>query len=576
MSKYDSIRKAESTAATEARLSSLRQLRRDFESSQQNQPMESYDRRVYFDGMDEYYPYMFSKTLSHNMQTGFPKKVDVDKVIDATLKADKKSIANIPKHSGSVRTLEGIASASSFCLMGNDSTIPFLDGKRYPIDSVEGMFEMAEVYGMSLLRDISFSQYQTKYDEMSSDGGYSEFRKVVDNLNKFPTNTSAPVNGNNTITPQNVFRGSGMGETYGPYISQFLLLPYKYGNLHIEQKYTSEDDVKGSVSLDSQTSNNWFDIQNGKQGSGNQNTVLDTDGSPKSTYTNNARVLGAKVHNDPLYQFYYQATLIAFGNGIKPDTFESTKTTAWTTGGGPDVLGSVAGVAIGALRTAWYHKWSVNMHIRPEVMAQRITFAKKNPTMVNNIPGMVNALKLAEDYMPDILTSINSKCTNYTDSAEGDLYMLPLMFQEGSPTHPSFPAGHATVSGACCTVLKAMLKTHDHATHARLPWVPEAKISSDDGSILENYQEDDRQSMTIVGELNKLASNVAIGRNWAGVHYRCDGDCGMELGQQYAISYLIDKCKEYHESITDMFEGFVLEKFDGSIVRITSNGVVEL
>jgi hypothetical protein len=33
--------------------------------------------------------------------------------------------------------------------------------------------------------------------------------------------------------------------------------------------------------------------------------------------------------------------------------------------------------------------------------------------------------------------------------------LLPMAFQEGSPMHPSYGAGHATVAGACVTILKA-------------------------------------------------------------------------------------------------------------------------
>jgi membrane-associated phospholipid phosphatase len=30
-----------------------------------------------------------------------------------------------------------------------------------------------------------------------------------------------------------------------------------------------------------------------------------------------------------------------------------------------------------------------------------------------------------------------------------------MLFRAGSPTHPSFPAGHAITAGACMTILKA-------------------------------------------------------------------------------------------------------------------------
>ena len=34
-------------------------------------------------------------------------------------------------------------------------------------------------------------------------------------------------------------------------------------------------------------------------------------------------------------------------------------------------------------------------------------------------------------------------------------YLLPQVFPEGSPLHPSYGAGHATVAGACVTIAKA-------------------------------------------------------------------------------------------------------------------------
>ena len=36
-------------------------------------------------------------------------------------------------------------------------------------------------------------------------------------------------------------------------------------------------------------------------------------------------------------------------------------------------------------------------------------------------------------------------------------YLLPLAFPEGSPIHPSYGAGHATVAGACVTILKGLV-----------------------------------------------------------------------------------------------------------------------
>lgn len=62
------------------------------------------------------------------------------------------------------------------------------------------------------------------------------------------------------------------------------------------------------------------------------------------------------------------------------------------------------------------------------------------------------------------------------------------------------------------------------------------------------------------GELNKLASNVGLGRNAAGVHYRSDGIEGLKLGEAIAIGILQD----YREIYNENFGGFTFTKFDGT------------
>ena len=79
--------------------------------------------------------------------------------------------------------------------------------------------------------------------------------------------------------------------------------------------------------------------------------------------------------------------------------------------------------------------------------------------------------------------------------------------------------------------------------------------------------------MTIVGEINKLASNVSLGRDFAGVHYRLDGTGGMLSGEEYAISFLQDKIKEYGSYANGTFTHFDLDKFDGSRIRIYADRI---
>lgn len=72
------------------------------------------------------------------------------------------------------------------------------------------------------------------------------------------------------------------------------------------------------------------------------------------------------------------------------------------------------------------------------------------------------------------------------------------------------------------------------------------------------------QSLTVADELNKLACNIGIGRDMAGVHWRTDISEGMKLGEAVAIGILHDYKKTYNED----FSGFSFTKFDGTTITI--------
>ncbi|HEX2688555.1 MAG TPA: hypothetical protein VHN14_18130 [Kofleriaceae bacterium] len=83
-------------------------------------------------------------------------------------------------------------------------------------------------------------------------------------------------------------------------------------------------------------------------------------------------------------------------------------------------------------------------------------------------------------------------------------YLLPQAFPEGAPTHPSYGAGHPTGAGACVTILKALFddtKPIENPLQARA-----------DGLALVPYTGADAGTMTVGGELNKLAGNIAPSR----------------------------------------------------------------
>ncbi len=79
------------------------------------------------------------------------------------------------------------------------------------------------------------------------------------------------------------------------------------------------------------------------------------------------------------------------------------------------------------------------------------------------------------------------------------------------------------------------------------------------------------QPLTVGGELNKLAANISIGRNMAGVHYYSDYTDSMRMGEAIAVGILQEQALTYPR---DRFTvGFTT--FDGKPCLITNDQVNE-
>jgi hypothetical protein len=103
------------------------------------------------------------------------------------------------------------------------------------------------------------------------------------------------------------------------------------------------------------------------------------------------------------------------------------------------------------------------------------------------------------------------------------------------------------------TVLKAFFKEEFV--------IPNPVEASDTGLALTPYT---AGPLTVGNELNKLASNVGLGRDTAGVHWRSDEEEAFRLGEQVGIRLLADLsfCP------TETHSGFRLTKFDGTTIEI--------
>src|SRR5262249_53063887 len=160
-----------------------------------------------------------------------------------------------------------------------------------------------------------------------------------------------------------------------------------------------------------------------------------------------------------------------------------------------------AEASIRALKSVWYQKWFVHRNERPEAFG-----------------GLVHMTKTNQAHYPLHGDVLQSDAANRVHAKTGS-WFLPMAFPQGCPTHPSYGAGHGTVAGACTTVLKAFFDDT-----VRLTDFGDGQIvqPTEDGLSLIPYQGADGGKLTVGGELNKIAANVAIGRNMAGVHWRSD------------------------------------------------------
>ncbi|MEO1765223.1 MAG: vanadium-dependent haloperoxidase, partial [Cyanobacteria bacterium J06629_18] len=263
-------------------------------------------------------------------------------------------------------------------------------------------------------------------------------------------------------------------------------------------------------------------------------------------YLRNLRDIGHYVHVDALYQAYLNACLILLKMKAPLDEGnlynKSKNQEGFGTFGGPHILSLVTEVATRALKAVWFQKWFVHRRFRPETFAGRI-----HNHLTKHAKYPINS----EIFNSSVLEKICSKYGNY---------LLPMAYPEGSPMHPSYGSGHATVAGACVTILKA--------------WFDESYVISDpvisnqDGTSLISYNGNDAGKITVGGELNKLASNIGIARNGAGVHWLSDYTESIKLGEQVAIGILQEQALTYNEE-----HQFILTKFDGTPITISREGV---
>jgi len=503
------------------------------------------------------------------------------------------------------------------------------------VGSSELAVEMAEVYGLALLRDVPFSEICAGGGTKLCDGSPKtklKAKKIVELIAGMPflagqsptsstphTVGSSDLNGFEAnrrdarllagpLTPETAFRGSTRGAMVGPYISQFMLIGANslnssdqagnssfpgegsafdfrdgfvpYGSIVIDQRT-----VTAKACLDYMTDwTSWLDVQNGGDARG-----IDVFAEQRRFITT-PRDLATYVHYDALYEAYLNAALIMLGIKVPaskgfPENSPSGSRTAFATYGGPHILSLVTEVATRCLKAVRRQKFNYHRRARPEAIAGRLALTADGHAgelgdsgaafddLLAEIPKQlldaVDAHNADQNTkaMADMRQLHSAKSKGAYAPKKGSNLLLPMAFPEGSPMHPAYGAGHATVAGGCVTMLKAFFEMfEDSNSNVERPLTvdgaPIAYEPNATGSAL--VKSKFKGQLTVQGELDKLAANISIGRNMAGVHYYSDYYDSLRMGERIAVGILMEHAPTYGEAVETTFKSF-----DGDMITIT-------
>ncbi len=378
------------------------------------------------------------------------------------------------------------------------------------------MAELAELYAMALARDVPFERY-------ADDPGVVRSAREIARL------------GIGNGEGVHAFRGAARGDAAGPYVSQFLLKRVPYGAQLVDQRYQVSS-LNADYLADRDT---WLACQRG-------DTMRAQFSDSPTRFIHHGRSLAEYVRRDFTIQPFLNAALILLSwrrlalSDANPYRLHA-KQYPFVAFGGPDAIAMLGEVSSLALKATWFWKWCIDLDPRPEELGGlvHLTLAKRRKLGLD--AGYADLELLARTH------------------ERQRTWLLSSSYPEGAPSHPSYPAGHAALAGACITVLKAMFKESFA--------IPEAVHASLDGQSL--LPLGGGVALTVGGELDKLASNIAFGRNFAGIHYRSDALGGIRLGEDVALGYLSDACATYRQT----FSGFTLTRYDGTRCAITAAGV---
>ena len=486
---------------------------------------------------------LHSKALVHN-GLGVPNQASMQSLLTALEDESFTSLQNVivgTPGGGPNSRLNGPAGSFAFDLEGLDSHAFTIPPPSPTVRSAQTGTEQVEHYWGALLRDVPFTEYGSNplVAEAVADLNSRSFLQGG-GANQWPL----------PVTPQNLFRSrvaaSNDGNLKGPYISQFMLQPTSFGSQPLDQKHNTFAPNQNFMT-------NFSSYQNVQNGGPSGNPIAD----PTRRFIRNGRDLTAYTRVDVLYQGYFVAFLVLAGLGapLNPGNpyIGSNTQKPFGTLGGPDAAGTLAEMATRALKASWCRKWIVDMRMRPEEYGALVEARRTGSTPVPQASTELHNDVLSSAVLPKILAQHGS-------------HFLPQAYPEGSPTHPCYTGGHATVAGACATAIKFFFNGSQKLRPLLQAQGRDLVQPSSDGLSLVPYTGADRDQIDINGELSKVAFNVCFGHGvHAGIHFRSSNYWGVLLGEAVALSVLKDRAKSYNEPFT-----INITKFDGTTATITN------
>ena len=461
------------------------------------------------------------------------------------------------------RPLTNPEAATSFNAFGLDPNNLYAPAAP-AFDSAETAAEMVELYWMALTRDVPFSEYGSNSD-------LTDAASELDDLTDFTGPTDQPV----------LFRGTVEGATEGPYVSQFLLKNFERGVIERTQQFRPLEPTDYMINF-----GDWLAVQRGEVPDGGINRTTPNKPSLSDAgirldtreYPTTGRDLATYVGENVSQQPYFNAALILQNSEPNDDSIENLALRDLSADGpgsvpmepglptDPNVPDGfvdyvrdgyqslLGGILQAHAHAAWYHKWRVHRRLRPEEFGGRVYHVRNK----NDI-----GAQAATDRYPIHDQLLHSGALEETKERM-NTFLLPQAYPDGSPTHPSYPGGHAVTAGSNATILKAYF---DEDAVIENPVVPDPS----DPTQLTRYDGDD--TVTVGGEINKLATNMSYARSWAGIHYRSDTTAGLRVGERIATAVLRERLRQRPSDAYGSIGTFSFTTFDGDSVTISVDGV---